>query len=132
MAARSARGVTLVDMTVAVAIVGLLASVALPSYQAQLARGRRAEAIGALTQLQLAQEHHRARNGSYALHIDGLRGLAPRGAHYEVALVSSQADAYVARAVATAGPRDDGCTELTLAVVDGTATYGPSERCWNR
>jgi type IV pilus assembly protein PilE len=108
MSARLSRGVTLVDLTVVLAIVGILASVALPTYQSQLARSRRAEAIGALTQFQASQEQYRAQHGRYALRADALRGLAPRGAHYELVLVSGHVDGYVARALSLAGPRDDG------------------------
>lgn len=133
MSARRFRGFTLVDVTVTLAVAAILGSVALPSYQAQLARARRTEAIVGLTQLQAAQEQFRARHGSYAPRLDALRGVMPRGDNYEIVLVASHADGYVARAQVAGRPlRDEGCSALTLSVLDGVASQGPSERCWNR
>jgi len=127
------RGFTLIDVTVALAVAGILASVALPSYQSQIARARRGAAIAALTQVQAAQEQFRALHGSYALRLENLRGVLPRGEHYEVVLVASHASGYIARAQLLGGAlREDGCGELTMSVLDGVASQGPSERCWNR
>jgi Tfp pilus assembly protein PilE len=64
MTARRSRGVTLIDLSMAVAVAGVLASVALPSYQAQLARSQRMEAITALTRVQAVQEQFRAHHGT--------------------------------------------------------------------
>jgi type IV pilus assembly protein PilE len=119
-----ARGFTLVDVAVALAVVGVVASMALPSMQAHLARGRRAEAVAALTRVQAAQEQYRAHQGLYAPQLGALPGAAsPLSAdgHYAIALEAVHA-----------GPRDSGCAELTLTVADGVAAYGPSARCWNR
>lgn len=126
---------TLVDLVVALAITGVLASVALPSYQAQIAKGRRSDAIAALTRVQMAQEQFRSHHGSYALALGSLRGAgatSPDG-HYEVALVGAHAGGFIARALPRdAALRDSGCGELTVTVSDGVAVFGPSMRCWNR
>jgi type IV pilus assembly protein PilE len=133
MRARPAPGFTLVDVSVTLAVAGILASVALPSYQAQLAKAQRSEAIHALMQVQAVQEQFRAHHGSYALRLETLQGVLPRGEHYQIALVAPHADGYIARAQMRAEPgRDGGCGELTLGVIDGVASYGPSESCWNR
>lgn len=129
---RRSRGFTLVDVTIALAVVGILASVALPSYQAQLARARRAEAIVGLTRVQAAQEQFRAHHGSYALRLEALRGVAARGANHELALLDARADGYVARARTVDSAAAGDCSELTLTVLDGVARSGPNERCWNR
>ncbi len=131
--ARHVRGITLVEMSVAAAIVGVLASMALPSYQAQLATARRSEAIQALTQVQAAQEQFRAQNGSYALNLSGLPRAPLAGEHYAVTFVAAHASGYIARAgLRNGATRDMGCADITLTVSDGVAAYGPSERCWNR
>ena len=133
MHARPARGVTLIDLSVATAVIGVLASMALPSYQTQLARAHRSEAIAALTQLEAAQERFRALHGSYALRLSALQGVPVAGNRYDIALATAHASGYIARAHARDGSASDaGCAELTLSVADGVAAHGPSERCWNR
>lgn len=127
------RGFSLLDVTVALAVVGVMASLALPPMQQQLDRARRSQAILALEQLQLTQETYRGHHGHYAPSLDGLSGVATAGEHYELSLAAAHATGYIARAVSRgAVRRDGGCAELTLTVADGAAAYGPSERCWNR
>jgi type IV pilus assembly protein PilE len=133
---RSCRGWTLVDVTVVVAIVGIVAAMALPSYQEHLAKARRADAVAALTRLQFEQEQFRAANGNYALALQALRragsGASDQG-HYRIALVAAHPQSYIARARTTDDSAvDAGCTELTLTVADGVASHGPTARCWNR
>jgi len=135
MQTRPARGVTLIDLSVALAIVGIVASMAVPSYQRSLAKARRADAIAALMRLQTAQEQFRAAHGSYALDLAGLPRVAGRSdqGFYGVALVAAHPQSYIARArAADDTPADPGCGELTLSVADGVASHGPSARCWNR
>jgi type IV pilus assembly protein PilE len=132
---RRARGMTLVDLTLVLAVTGVLGAVAIPSYQTQIAKSRRADAIAALTRVQLTQEQFRSHHGSYALALSGLRGTAPTSpaGHYDVALLAPHAGGYTARArPRDAALHDPACPELTLTVDEGQATFGPSARCWNR
>ena len=120
------------------AVAGVLATIAWPSLQSQLQRGRRADAVTALLRLQLAQEAYRSHHGVYAPQLAVLRGAAaPRSSEglYDVALIESSGDRYEARATARAGSvvaDDTGCTVLSLQVRDGLADFAPSARCWNR
>jgi type IV pilus assembly protein PilE len=126
---------TLVELLLALAVTGVLGVVAIPSYQAQLAKGRRADAVAALTQVQVAQEQFRSHHGSYVLALSGLRGTAPAspGGHYDIALLAAHAGGYTARARPQAStPHDADCGELTLTVREGLAALGPSARCCNR
>jgi type IV pilus assembly protein PilE len=59
------RGFTLIELMIAVAIVGLLAAIAAPSYSAYITKGKRAEAEGALVTFANAMEQWRLQNGSY-------------------------------------------------------------------
>ncbi|MFZ2403918.1 MAG: type IV pilin protein [Methylobacter sp.] len=59
------RGFSLIELMIAVAIVGLLAAVAVPSYRSYIQKGNRAEAQGALVVFANAMEQWRLQNGSY-------------------------------------------------------------------
>lgn len=133
MRGRQTRGFSLIELTVGLALLGVVASMALPSYQWQLAKARRSEAIGALTQLMMAQEQFRSMHGSYALQLQALSGLAGPLEHFNIDLVASHGNGYIARATArTTTAHNAGCHELTLTVSDGHAAHGPSDHCWNR
>ena len=51
-------GFTLVEVMIVVAIVGILASIAYPSYQESVRKGRRAQARTALSELVQQQERY--------------------------------------------------------------------------
>lgn len=130
-------GFTLVELCIAAGVVALLAAVALPSYRGHLLQAGRVDAVAALTRLQAAQEQHRAAHGLYAAQLGALRGVgtvSPEG-RYTVSLALSGAEGYRATATARAGGPQAGdreCSALTLDVVQGFATPGPSARCWRR
>ncbi len=59
-------GFTLVDVLIAMTIVAILASLAMPGFSDVLQRGRRVDAITSLLALQVAEERWRASHSSYA------------------------------------------------------------------
>ena len=135
---RLRRGFTLIEVAAVCAVVAVLAALALPSYQAQLLRAGRADAVEALTRVQLAQAQHHALHGLYATDLAALRGvpqpLSPQG-RYTLALLATDAEGYRATASALPGSRQAGdhdCTTLSLEIVQGFARIGPSARCWNQ
>jgi type IV pilus assembly protein PilE len=136
-ARRHATGFTLVELCVVLALAGLLAAAAWPSYQSQLQRSRRADAVGALLRVQAAQESHRAHHGLYAAQLQALVGAstpASREGWYDIELAGG-GDRYEARAVARAdraAAGDSACATLRLQVRDGISHYAPSAQCWNR
>lgn len=134
--APSARGVTLVEVTAALAAVSVLAAAALPALNTPLAKSRRADATEALLAIQLAQARHHADSGQYALDLAGLPGAARRSSQgwYELRLEVQGPEHWraVARARADspqAGDRE--CQEITLEVREGFVVQGPNPRCWS-
>ena len=63
--ARQSRGMSLIGLMISVAIVGILASIAYPSYEAQMQKSRRADAINALTDLANRMERYYTRTNAY-------------------------------------------------------------------
>jgi type IV pilus assembly protein PilE len=130
-----AAGFTLVELAVVCAMVGVLAAVALPSYQNQLLRSGRADGVDALTRLQLAQAQHHAAHGMYATELSALRGVPQPDSSqglYQLA-VAGGGDGYRATAAAQGRQRKDSeCSVLSVEVARGFTHLGPSARCWNR
>ncbi len=69
-------GFTLIEVLIAVAIVGILLAVGLPAYQEQIAKGRRAEGKSALLKTIQLQERNYTARGTYTLDLGPLWGLA--------------------------------------------------------
>lgn len=64
------KGFSLIEIMVVVAIVGILAAIAIPSYSNYIKRTRRAEAVTALQTVALYQEKAMAESGSYKTEAD--------------------------------------------------------------
>lgn len=63
---RAQSGFTLIELMVVVAVLGIIAAIALPSYNEHVRNGRRAAALSGVADLQLQQERWRAENTTYA------------------------------------------------------------------
>jgi prepilin-type N-terminal cleavage/methylation domain-containing protein len=59
------KGITLIEMLIVVAIIGILAAVAIPAYIGQQTRAARTEAYTNLQSLRLLEEQYYAENGCY-------------------------------------------------------------------
>lgn len=127
-------GFTLIEISAVAAIVGLLAGIALPAYQSQLMKARRADGTSALIRVQLAQEKHRAAHGLYASTLSALGNLSSSAEGlYTMALQPTGAESYILVAEGQGPQANDGsCRRLTLTVVDGFSSAGPTTRCWNQ
>ncbi|NEX64581.1 type IV pilin protein [Noviherbaspirillum galbum] len=128
------RGFTLVELLVALVIVGVLASIATASYSDSMRKGRRSDAMVGLSSLQLAQEKYRSNNTTYGTLTDiGGSTTSPQG-YYTLSVSANSATGYTltATAVSTKSQNNDtGCTALTLTQSGETTTTTPSS-CWTK
>ena len=140
-----ARGFTLIELMIAVAVTGVVSSVALPSFEGQLQRARRADALVSLMQLEATEERFRSNGARYgSLAEIGAASASPAG-HYNLQIVTADAAGYEALATATGvQARDTACRVLKLSssgmntvYASGTDASVPNpadvnRRCWNR
>lgn len=66
------RGFTLIELMITVSIVGILATIAVPSYQSSLIKARETVLRQDLFTLRELLDHHRADKGRYPPALDGL------------------------------------------------------------
>ena len=138
---RKTFGFTLIELMVAVAIVGIIAAIALPSYQASVRKSNRAEAKAELTDVAqrlqrcytLYAKFNDANCGVYGA-VSTAPGYITRGGQfYKITIdVPNAGDppetTYELTATADKAPQteDTGCDKLTL---DHTGVKGPVD-CW--
>jgi type IV pilus assembly protein PilE len=113
------RGFTLIELLVVLAIVGILAAVAIPSFTEQVAKSRRAEAMRGLGDIQLRQERWRANNTSYGTYAN--LG-SPTVDNYTLTITGITATGYTVTATRAGSQAGDRCGNFVLTVANTVAT----------
>jgi type IV pilus assembly protein PilE len=133
-------GFTLIELMIVVAILGVLASIALPAYQQNVRSGARSEAQSLLVQVAASQERFYSDNNSYSTNANPLASPAvatvtsERG-FYQVAVAACGGGTIATCFVATATPQGnqtaDSCTTLTITNTGLKGATGDSAaNCW--
>lgn len=111
-------GMTLIELMIVVAIMGILASIAYPSYSDYVLRTHRAEAMNELTRLANLQEQFFADNRSYAANLTTL-GLASNtftteSGRFQIAVSANTARTFTLTATAVGVQVKDSCSTFTI------------------
>ena len=149
------QGFTMIEAMIVVAVVGILAAIALPSFLDSIRKSHRSDAFAALAAVQQAQERWRGNRSTYAASLTngaadtppglGLSAVSSKG-YYALSIDAAGATGFTATATGTAGTSqagDGNCRRLRVRVDRGNIFYGSAasegefdesaaNRCWAR
>ncbi len=112
------RGITLLELMITLAIVGILAAIAYPSYTSHLRKSRRPEAQQVLMDIAARQQQQLLDSRSYAATLADTGALVPGSVqpHYrfEVAPGTGATPGFTASAVPLGAQAADSCGTLTI------------------
>ncbi|WP_157670994.1 type IV pilin protein [Chitinibacter sp. GC72] len=152
MKTTQAKGFTLIELVVVVAIIGILTAIAMPSYLDYVRKSRRTDATVTISRIQQAQEKWRANNTTYSVDVssNGLNVSTLTTAttnssetltskfggsdYYKINIKSNTATGYIITATAQGDQANDkagstSCTPLVMTVSNGNAIGEPAA-CW--
>ena len=141
-----AAGFTLIELMIAVVIIGILSAVAYPAFQRKAFETRRSDAYIALSQLANDMEKFYSACSAYTDQITVARNCTPAGlgrpnnlspnGYYQLAIALPAAGTYSLTATPVAGGKQAGDTECTGFTLTNTgqksATGSNISRCWRQ
>lgn len=133
----TSRGFTLIEMMIALAIIGILAAVAYPSYSEYVKKTRRSEAAAVLLEGAQVAERQFSQTGGYANAPVPAQSPNSGAAVYLIALVTDAADPVVAGGFAVTATAVQGGTmagDVCAAMsINGLGERLPdNDKCWRR
>lgn len=128
---RNAAGFSLIELMVAVAIIGILSSIALPAYQEYVLRTNRAKAQACMSEHAQFMERFYTTNMTYvgAAPVLGCRNEGGLNGRYTISVTGVGARAYTITATAIGSQTKDKCGNLGLNQL-GAKTASGTGTCW--
>lgn len=131
---RANRGFTLIEIMIVIAIIGIVITIAAPSYTEYLKKGRRAEVVSLLSEQAQILERFYTRNNVYT----GVTGLSAGNDFYTLTpTITDQTFALTATRKSGTSMATDKCGDFTLTNTGvrsmNNATTGLTTKdCWGR
>ncbi len=130
---RASRGFTLIELMIVIAIVGILAAIALPSYRSYVPRGNRADARSALLEAAQHMERQYSIRNEYVASLPARLQVSPAGSDAGAQRYDLTVEVSTTAYTLTAAPvqSDSNCGTLTLLNTGKKgSTYGSVAECW--
>ncbi|MBZ8141491.1 pilus assembly protein [Rubrivivax gelatinosus] len=134
-----APGFTLIEMMIALVVLGVLTAIALPSFLDSIRKSRRSDAYAAIATIQQAQERWRSNHDQYTTALDklGLSSSSSSG-HYTLELAESgvEGDSLASAYIVTARGKTDSsqagdsrCRNMSMRLRGGNLEYAGCGSC---
>ena len=127
-------GMTLIELLIVVAIVGILAAIAGPAWNDQVIKSRRADARNTLLAAQIEQEQYRANNLTYATSMSAM-GMGSFDStwrdYYRVEVVSADTTGFLITATPNGNQANDSTCNVFAVRQTGPEHSGYAAlSCW--
>ena len=127
-------GMTLIELLIVVAIVGILAAIAGPAWNDQVIKSRRADARNTLLAAQIEQEQYRANNLTYATSMSAM-GMGSFDStsrdYYRLEVVSADATSFLITATPNGNQANDStCNAFAVRQTGPEHSAYAALSCW--